>query len=320
MRQVAEQMKEKDRQDEITRSQRYFDTTQGSDYTKKDQFQNQIGRRQMKTQDCANVSINERDEQLIVEHGTWRRLQKNDDEELKHRIPKGDYHQQQPVTYWTHQNDRKNYYMSEPVGTNAFARTSGLTQPADQTKSIAGFYGNIDQPLAGTRVDFRKSEGRDLSLTNPYLEKTVEVSNFSDISKRVVEASRVHAAGLGLRGFRIFLRVIDKDGSGLVVPEDLKYAFKAYGIAITVDEMNALLKYFDQARVGRISLNDMLHAMRSSSLSAARASIAEAAYNKLDRTGNQQVTIGDLVDNYDVTPNPELVNGRKTVEELRQEF
>ena len=85
----------------------------------------------MRTQDCANISINERDEQLIVEHGTWRRMQKNDDEELQQRIPKGDYHQQQPVTYWTHQQDRKNYYMSDPVGTNAFARTSGLTQPAD---------------------------------------------------------------------------------------------------------------------------------------------------------------------------------------------
>ena len=169
-------------------------------------------------------------------------------------------------------------------------------------------------------MDFRKSEGRDLGLTNPYLEKTVEISNFSDISKRVIEASRLHAAGLGLRGFRVFLRTIDKDQSGLVAPEDLKYAFKAFGIAITVDEMNALLKYFDQARVGRINLNDMLHAMRSNSLSAARASIAEAAYNKLDRSGSQQVTIGDLVDNYDVTPNPELVNGRKTVDQLRQEF
>jgi hypothetical protein len=35
---------------------------------------NAIGRRVMKTQDGKQVSFNERDEQLIVEEGTWRRL------------------------------------------------------------------------------------------------------------------------------------------------------------------------------------------------------------------------------------------------------
>jgi hypothetical protein len=47
----------------------------------------------MKTQDFKNVSILEKDEQLVVEHGTWRRLQKTTDEELWKRVPKGDYSQ-----------------------------------------------------------------------------------------------------------------------------------------------------------------------------------------------------------------------------------
>ena len=81
----------------------------------------------MKNQDGQNVSFNNRDEQLIVEHGTWRRLQKTTDEELWLRVPKGDYTQTQPVTLWTHMQDRKNYYMSAAVGSNPFARTSGLT-------------------------------------------------------------------------------------------------------------------------------------------------------------------------------------------------
>ena len=44
--------------------------------------------------DGGSTSMNERDEQLIVEHGTWRRMQKNPDEELWMRVPKGDYTQQ----------------------------------------------------------------------------------------------------------------------------------------------------------------------------------------------------------------------------------
>ena len=45
----------------------------------------------MKTMDGKPVSMNLRDEQLIVEHGTWRRMQKKPDDELYNKVPKGDY-------------------------------------------------------------------------------------------------------------------------------------------------------------------------------------------------------------------------------------
>jgi len=127
-----EEFRQKEQQERLKHEQRFFETTTSSTYQKQDHFKNlSIGRRVMKTQDGKNVSLNEKDEQLIVEHGTWRRLQKCPDEELWQRIPKGDYTQQQPVTHWTHQLDRKNYYMSAGVGPNPFARTSGFTQTAD---------------------------------------------------------------------------------------------------------------------------------------------------------------------------------------------
>lgn len=56
-----------------------------------DYQQNVVGRRVMKNTYGKNCNMTERDEQLIVEHGTWRRLQKCPDDELWMRIPKGDY-------------------------------------------------------------------------------------------------------------------------------------------------------------------------------------------------------------------------------------
>jgi Ca2+-binding EF-hand superfamily protein len=50
--------------------------------------------------------------------------------------------------------------------------------------------------------------------------------------------------------------------------------------------MAALLKFFDTSLSGKISLNEMLHAMRSNSLNAAREACVCAAYNKFDRNGN----------------------------------
>jgi len=87
MKKISEEMKEKERLKDLAQQQRYFDTTQRSDFVKQDQYQNTIGRRVMKTQDNANISLNDKDENFVVEHGTWRRLQKNDDDELKARIP-----------------------------------------------------------------------------------------------------------------------------------------------------------------------------------------------------------------------------------------
>ena len=76
---------------DLKMEERHFETTTGQSFVPQDHQQNTIGRRVMRNQDGKEVSFTKRDEQLIVEHGTWRRLQKCPDEEIYKRIPKGDY-------------------------------------------------------------------------------------------------------------------------------------------------------------------------------------------------------------------------------------
>ena len=112
----------------------------------------------MKTQDGVPVSLNVKDEQLVVEHGTWRRLQRATDDELGQRVPKGDYTTQVPVTHWTHNLQRKNYYMSAATGPNPFGKSCGMTLPPDQTKSVVGFHGNIDFEAEAARTQLGKAQ------------------------------------------------------------------------------------------------------------------------------------------------------------------
>ena len=91
--------------------------------------QNTVGRRVMQTQDGKLVPSGARDETLLVESGMNRRAAKMTDDELRQRIPQGDYTQQRPVTIYTEALERKNFYMSASTGPNPFARTSGMTQP-----------------------------------------------------------------------------------------------------------------------------------------------------------------------------------------------
>lgn len=106
--------------------------------------QNTIGRKVMQTQDGKLVAGQNRDENFIVETGMFRRTAKATDQELIQRVPQGDYTVARPVTIYTEALERKNTYMSAATGPNPFARTSGLTQPLNQTKAVVGYEGNID--------------------------------------------------------------------------------------------------------------------------------------------------------------------------------
>ena len=80
-------MQDKADQEERIRNQRCFETTNRTQHCEKDITINTIGKKVMRTQDGGNVPLADRDDQLIVETGMYRRTQKNTDEVLKGRIP-----------------------------------------------------------------------------------------------------------------------------------------------------------------------------------------------------------------------------------------
>lgn len=84
-------MKDKADAEERIRQQRSFETWNRTEHSEKDLTLNKIGRKVMRTQDGQEVPLSVRDEQLIVETGIWRRTQKATDNDLKARIPQGDY-------------------------------------------------------------------------------------------------------------------------------------------------------------------------------------------------------------------------------------
>lgn len=53
-------------------------------------------------------------------------------------------------------------------------------------------------------------------------------------------------------------------------PVEFKFGLRTLGIELVEDELKSLMRYFDTERSGKISLNDMLHAMRSNSFNERR--------------------------------------------------
>jgi hypothetical protein len=166
-----------------------------------------------------------------------------------------------PVTIYTESLERKNTYMSAATGPNPFARTSGLTQPLNQTKAAVGYEGNIDFNKEKTVMNFTRSQGRDLNVRNPYMEKHVQISNFEEIKERVIKLCRERSAN-GLRGLRRMFKVMDRNGNGSLSPVEFKYAMRDYGLTLSEIEVTQIVKFFDTNKDGQISFDEFLRAIR----------------------------------------------------------
>lgn len=80
MAQVQDELKVLQAADAKRQEERYFDTTSGTTHNDQDLTANVVGRKVMRTQDGKLVPTSDRDNQLIVETGMWRRTQLATDE------------------------------------------------------------------------------------------------------------------------------------------------------------------------------------------------------------------------------------------------
>ena len=317
-RQVAAEMREREEVLAKKAQERYFDTTNKETFYEQDLTQNTVGRKVMQTQDGKLVSMESRDQQLIVETGMYRRTQKATDDELRARIPAGDYTQSRPVTIYTEALERKNTYMSAATGPNPFARSSGFTQPLNQTKAVVGYEGNVDFAKEKTVHEFTRSQGRDLNIRNPYMEKHVAISNFEEIRAKVVDLCRERSAN-GLRGLRRMFKAMDRNGNGSLSPVEFKYAMRDYGLTLSEVEVTQIVKHFDTNKDGQLSFNEFLRAIRGD-LNPRRQDMVHQAYAVLDKDGSGQVTIDDIRLAYDVSFHPDFQSGRKSRDEVLADF
>lgn len=297
---------------------RYFDSTAKTTYVKQDYSQNVIGTRVMKTQNGAPVDQTIRDEELNVEHGFGRRTQKTTDHALRREIPEGDFSQTEPVTIYTEALRTKAVMMSASVGPNPFAKTSGFTQPVQESRATKKFEGNVNFEHEKKTTDFNRTH-TDLNPKNHLKPDTkIDIDNFENLKARIIELCRKRS-GNGIRGLKIMFRAIDRDRNKKIDPTEFKYAMRDYGIPISEEEVSAVVKYFDTNNDGKISFDEFLRAVRGD-LNQRRTEMVHMAYKVLDKTGDGLVTIDDIMKAYDVSFHPDFQSGRKTEEEVLREF
>jgi len=141
-------------------------------------------------------------------------------------------------------------------------------------------------------------------------------------TKDPVEKIRLRCLQKGTSGildFGRFFRRVDGYRSGNITMDELHKGAADDGLHLTDDEAQALFAVFERDHSGHINYNEFLKAVRPP-MDNARMNTVNMAFNKLDKTGDGQVTLEDMSKMYSVKAHPEYMNGDRTKNEIIEEL
>lgn len=112
---------------------------------------------------------------------------------------------------------------------------------------------------------------------------------------------------------------MDNNGNRKLDQGEFTEALATYGLFPKVVEIQALMKYYDVDGDGNITYEEFIRGLRDP-LTARRQAMVEKAFNLIDRSNNGSISIEDIDAIYDVSHNQDFIDGRKTRDEILQEF
>ena len=143
--------------------------------------------------------------------------------------------------------------------------------------------------------------------------------NTKDIVQKVKNMLIERGGANGLRSMTVILRRLDKNGNKRLDQEELQQGLEVYGIHPTKDEMRKILTDFDRDGDGSISVTEFMRGLRGR-MAKRRVKLVKQAFALLDKTGDGEINMDDIIEAYDASQHPEVKAGRMKPEEVLGHF
>jgi Ca2+-binding EF-hand superfamily protein len=123
----------------------------------------------------------------------------------------------------------------------------------------------------------------------------------------------------GIIGLGKTFRIMDDDGSRSLSTYEFNKALHDYGLGFTKEESEDIFGFFDTDRSGSVDYNEFLRAIRGP-MNKRRQQKVMQAFKKLDKDGSGWIDINDLRGVYTADRHPEVLQGKKTEDDILNEF
>ena len=114
-------------------------------------------------------------------------------------------------------------------------------------------------------------------------------------------------------------KIMDDNNSKTLEINEFFKGLDQYRLQVSQDECKRLFEMFDTDQSGTISIDEFFQAIKGP-MSPFRREIAKKAFNKVDVNGNGVLELDDVRQTYNAKNHPEVRKGRKSEQEVLQEF
>lgn len=123
----------------------------------------------------------------------------------------------------------------------------------------------------------------------------------------------------GIIGLGKQFRIMDDNNSRTLDMYEFTKAMKDYMLGFSDAEIKILFGYFDVDRSGTVDYDEFIRTLRGP-MNPGRRKLVAQAYAKLDKDGNGYIDVNDIKGVYSAKTHPDVLNGKKTEEQILMEF
>ncbi|XP_059177641.1 calcyphosin-like protein [Physella acuta] len=135
----------------------------------------------------------------------------------------------------------------------------------------------------------------------------------------LVQAQFLARGASGIKGAQRRFRIMDDDSNRKLSFEEFTKGLRDVGISLQKDQEIELFRTFDRDGEGTINFDEFLRTVQPK-MNDRRRKLVEAAFAKMDKTGDGVITVKDIALCYNAKKHPKFLSGEWSENKVYQEF